>query len=376
MSYLDHAATTPLHPEVLRVMQQVLSESYGNPSSTHQWGRKAREWVEQARKSMAQDLGCKAAQMLFTSGATESIQAVIMGLAQSGRVHALISNRMEHQAVLQTLEVAAQRFGLPILWVNNDSEGRLDLDHFEVLLHTYPQSLVALMHVNNETGVIHAVDHIGTLCRRYSSYYLCDCTQSVGKTPLQFNDLAVDFALGSAHKFNGPKGVGFLYAREPQLLPAWQWGGEQEKGLRAGTEAVHQCVGMATALHLALEALSAHITEWTALQQLARTQLLTHFPGVQFHGHEPFMTLLHFSLPWPAALASMLVFRCDLAGVAVSRGSACQSGSSRPSHVLAQMCTPEQLQRPSLRISWGLGSTQADIDALIHALRAVAPSQT
>jgi len=373
MTYLDHAATTPVHPEVIQVMQHTLVEVFGNPSSTHQWGRKARELVEQARKDMARDLGCKAAQLLFTSGATESIRAVVMGLVQSGKIKALISNKMEHHAVLETLHAAAQQWQLPLLWVNNDVHGQLDIDQLQQLLHTYPDALVALMHVNNETGVVHPLEKIGLLCRQLGALFLSDCTQSVGKMTLSLEQLPLDFALGSAHKFNGPKGIGFLYARQPQTLSAWQWGGEQEKGLRAGTEAVHQCVGMSTALRLSLQALPEHRALWDSMQNYARAQLTLHFPEIQFHGLDPFPTLLHFSLPWPETLAAMLVFRCDLQGVAVSRGSACQSGSSRPSHVLAQMLTAEQLKRPSLRLSWGLYSSTADIDHLVQALTSIAP---
>jgi cysteine desulfurase len=313
-------------------------------------------------------------ELIVTSGATEAINWILKNAVSHLSIRTIVSSKMEHHATLHTLDYLSQHQGVDLLWVANNEQGEIDLNHLAALLQNHPSAMVAIMHVNNETGVVNPIEQIGAICQQHQALFMSDCVQSVGKMNLNWGQLPLDFAVLSAHKFNGPKGIGLAYIKKGINMMPLLHGGEQEKGWRGGTEAVHQVVGMATALEMAHGALGQNQQHLKDIQHYAITELNKHFPGIHCNGANPFYTILNISFPWPADMAPLLVFRLDLAGIAVSRGSACQSGSSKPSHVLAEMLAPKWLTAPSMRISFGPSTQMTDIDLLIEALLQVKPN--
>lgn len=366
--YLDNAATTALRPEVISEMMTVLSNEYGNPSSSHSFGRSARALLERARKSIAKSLNCQASELIFTSGATEANNWILAGAVRDLGIRRIITTRVEHHAVLHAVEKLATDEGVRVDFLKVDATGHINLSELEQLLAEGMPTLVSLMHVNNETGVMLDLQEVGSLCRSYKALFHSDTVQSVGKTELDLQALPVDFIVASAHKFHGPKGIGFAFVRKGPVLHAMFHGGEQEKGLRPGTESVHNIAGMAKALAMSLEQLEAERYFIQNLKQYTWEQLSMQFPGTLQNGDDTFYNILNVTLPLPESKTPLLLFSLDMKGIAVSRGSACQSGSPRPSHVLAEMLDPETLARPSLRISFSHYNTRSDIDALVDAL--------
>lgn len=370
--YLDHAATTAIAPEVIEAMLVSLQEDFGNPSSTHSFGRQAKSSVELARKSIAKCIHAAASEIVFTSCGTESNNWVFYNAIQNLGVKRIISSPTEHHAVLHTLEEMTQDSDVSLVLLKIQPDGQPDLAQLEELLAADVKTLVSLMHVNNETGVVTDIQKVGECCQKYGAIFHSDTVQSMGKTPLDVQQIPLDFLVASAHKFNGPKGIGFLYIRKGISMQPILLGGEQEKGLRAGTESVHNIVGMAKALEISLEQLDAHRAHVLHLRQYLINALNQAFPGFKINGAvDGFYNILNVLLPFPADKTAMILFHLDMKGIAVSRGSACQSGSISPSHVLAQMLSEDDLKKPSLRISLSHLNTQDDIDYLMEALKTV-----
>lgn len=368
--YLDNAATTALHPEVLETMVEVMKSSFGNPSSTHSFGRSSKVLVENARKNIAKILGAQASEILFTSCGTESNNWVLTSALRDLGVKRVITTKIEHHAVLHTLEVLKTHYDFEIVFLKLDSDGKISLEELEMLLDSEIKTLVSLMHVNNEIGTVLPLQVVANLCVKYKALFHSDTVQSIGKIEFDLSQLNVDFIVGSAHKFHGPKGIGFLYVKKNSGLQPLIFGGEQEKGFRAGTEAVHQIVGMSKALTLASESLEKDQLHISKIKEYAMKQLEDNFNGVVFHGGtDNFYNILNISLPLSKDKTSMLLFVLDMKGIAASRGSACQSGSSRPSHVLEEILDDEMLQLPNLRLSFSSENTTSDIDFLIDVLK-------
>lgn len=371
-AYLDNASTTALHPDVIAEMARVMGETYGNPSSTHSYGRSGKVVLETARKTIAALLNAEAREIIFTSGGTEANNFILRSAVKDLGVTRIISSRVEHHSVLNTLPQLAGDFGARIDYVNLTEGGHIDFTHLEALLADDVPTLVSLIHVNNETGVVADLEKIGSLCRLHNAYFHTDTVQSIGKTELDFKTMPIDFAVSSAHKFHGPKGVGFAYIRKGIPLQPMIYGGEQEKGLRAGTEAIHQIAGMAKALELSYQNLDEERAHITAIKDYLLQQLDIYFPGYKVNGlsgnNQLFYNLANILLPFGEDKTAMILFSLDMQGVAVSRGSACQSGSTRPSHVLEQILPPDEVKRPSLRISFSHYNTKEDIDLLVEAL--------
>lgn len=370
--YLDHAATTYLYSEVIEEMTQVLVQEYGNPSSTHARGRAAKVILESCRKRIAAQLGASAQEILFTSGGTEANNWIIQNAVEQLGVKRIITTKTEHHAVLYPVLEMQKKYGIEVEFLPVSSQGQIDPKALELLLQQPIKTLVSIMHVNNETGVIHNIHALGTLCHEHQAYFHSDTVQSVGKMTLSLQELPVDFITASAHKFHGPKGVGFLFVRKNiPMLPLF-FGGEQEKGLRAGTEALHQIAGMTLALELSLKQLPETSVKVKTLRSEALRLFDEHLPGYSINGSlHGFYTILNLQLPISEEKAAMLLFSLDLKGIAVSRGSACQSGSSKPSHVLAEMLSPDELKKPYIRISLDATNTIEEIKALIEALKSV-----
>lgn len=369
--YLDNAATTAMRQEVIDEIVKVMQDDYGNASSTHSYGRSAKVVIETSRKSIAKLLHCNAQEIIFTSSATEASNWILKSAVSDFAVTRIITSKVEHHATLYTAIALELATDVHVDYVTIFPDGSIDYTHLETLLCQDSKTLVALIHVNNETGVIADIEKIGNLCRQNNALFYCDTVQSIGKMEINLQELPVDFIVASAHKFHGPKGVGFTFVRKNLVLQPLFFGGEQEKGWRAGTEAVHQIAGMAKALEIAYEQLETETSFISELKSYCFQQLQSNFPDVKMNGSNTLYTILNVLLPFSEAKTAMILFNLDIKGIAVSRGSACQSGSIKPSHVLAEMLTNDDLKKPSLRISFSHFNTKADIDAFIDGLKSI-----
>lgn len=371
--YLDNASTTALRPEVIGTMTRVLEEDYGNPSSTHSFGRTAKVILETSRKTIAKLVGAASQEIIFTSGGTEANNWILNSAVKDLKVTRIISSRIEHHAVLHPLEVLEREGRVKVDYVELKPNGEINLTHLTALLSDNVPTLVSLMHVNNETGTVLDLALTGRICHQYNAYFHSDTVQSVGKFPFDLHNLPVDFIVASAHKFHGPKGTGFVYINKKANIQPMLFGGEQEKGLRPGTEALHNIAGMAKALELSYSALAIEKEAIGDLKEYLKAQIALHFPGCTINGEhaDSFYNIINILFPFSADKIAMILFHLDMKGIAVSRGSACQSGSIRPSHVLKEILSEEDLKKPSLRISFSHYNTREDIDLLITALQSI-----
>lgn len=370
--YLDNAATTSVRPEVVEEMVKVLTADFGNPSSTYAIGRHTKALIENARKSIAKQLNASSSEIIFTSCGTEGNNWIIRSCVRDLGIKRIISTKIEHHCTLYAIQQMEKEYGVEVVYLNILPNSEIDEKQLAELLKEDKPTLVSLMHVNNEVGTILDLAKIARLCQEHKALFHSDTVQSVGKIEFDLEKIPVDFIVASAHKFHGPKGVGFVYIRKKNALKPLIVGGEQEKGLRAGTEAPHQVVGMAKALELSYEHLNTDRTKITALRDYCKMQLEAHFPGVKFNGNgSTFYNVLNILLPFSPQKTAMMLFHLDMKGIAVSRGSACQSGSQKPSHVLAAFLSDEDLLKPSLRLSFGHDNTKEEIDFLVDVLKNV-----
>jgi cysteine desulfurase len=354
--YLDYAATAPIDPQVAAVMVECLAREFGNPSSLHAAGRRARHLVEQARAAIAARVGVSAERLLFTSGATEANNLALQGVlhaARAGRPH-LVTSRIEHKSVLDTAR-ALEASGVAVTYVDCDASGSVDPERVAEAL-TIDTVLVSIMHVNNETGAIQDIEAIGALCRERGVWLHVDAAQSVGKLPLALGDSAIDLCSLTAHKVCGPKGIGALYVGKDVALAAQMRGGEQERGLRAGTLPTHQIVGMGRAYELAD---AAHEAPRLAQLRDRLWQGLQGIAGVRQSG-DPARRAAHIlNAAFPGVEGESL--RLALRDVAVSAGSAGAADSPEASHVQVGMGLSDTLAGSSLRFSVGRFTTEADV---------------
>lgn len=371
--YLDNAATTPMRPEVIREMVQVMTNDFGNPSSTHSFGRHAKSILELSRKAIAKMLNASAREIIFTSGATEANNWIIRAAIQDLKVQRIITSKIEHHAVLHAVEALQKEFPVQVDYVKLISNGQVDITHLVELLSENIPTLVSLMHVNNEIGTVLDLDLVSRICKQHNAYFHSDAVQSIGKTNLDLQQLPIDFMVASAHKFHGPKGIGFAFIRKGLGIHSLFFGGEQEKGLRPGTESVHNIAGMAKALEISYANLDTEKEAISAIREYAIIQLQKYFPGCEINGDEAngFYTILNVSFPFSEGKTDMLLFNLDMKGIAISRGSACQSGSIKASHVLAQILSETALLKPSLRISFSHLNTKEEIDYLVEVLKTI-----
>jgi len=370
--YLDNASTTALRPEVVQEMTKVLSEDYGNPSSTHSFGRNAKSILELSRKAVAKCLNATAQEIIFTSCGTEANNWILRSAVKDLKVKRIITSKIEHHAVLHTVQALQNEFGIQVDYVAVKPNGEIDITDLVDLLSQETKTLVSLMHVNNEIGTLLDLDKVGRICEQHNALFHSDMVQSVGKAEIDLQHLPIDFMAASAHKFHGPKGVGFAYVKKNSGLQPLFYGGEQEKGLRPGTEALHQIAGMAKALELSYANLETERNSISELKSYLISKLEVVFPASKINGSpDGFYTILNVLLPFPDDKTAMILFHLDMKGIAVSRGSACQSGSIKPSHVLAEMLSNEDLKKPSLRISFSHFNTKEDIDLLIEGLKSI-----
>ena len=373
--YFDNAATTQLRDEVVHVMTDVLKSNFGNASSSHSFGRSSKSLIEKSRKAIARSLNVSASEIIFTSGGTEADNLILNSAVRDLGVKHIITSRIEHHAVLHTVEALQVGFNISVSYVNLDTDGNIDLKHLETLLQNTEKTLVSLMHINNEIGNITDIKRVASLCKANHAYFHSDTVQSVGHYNLDLQDIEVDFITAAAHKFHGPKGVGFAFIRKNSgFLKPLIFGGEQERGLRAGTESVHNIAGMELALNLSIENIEKEYEYIKGLKQYFIDEIRLALPGVSFNGlsenlDKSTYTLVSVCLPIPANKSAMLLFQLDLKGIACSKGSACQSGSNKKSHVLAEILLQEDLEKPSLRFSFSVFNTKEEIDYVISVLK-------
>lgn len=373
--YFDSAATTQVREEVIDRMMEVLRDVPGNPSSTHQVGRSAKSLVEHARKSIATILNVSPGEIIFTSGGTEADNLAIKCAVRDLGVKRIITSRIEHHAVLHASEQAAKEYGISLEFVPLKTCGTPDENALETMLERSDvKTLVSLMHVNNEVGNMIDIKAIAAMCKSYGALVHCDMVQSIGHFKIDLKEIPVDFVAAAAHKFHGPKGIGFAFVRKNSGLRPLISGGSQERGLRAGTEGVHNIVGLELAMQLAYQHLEEERNYIEGLKSYFAKQLFQEIPGIKFNGtcHDPeksTYTLLNVCLPIPVEKALLLLFQLDMKGIACSKGSACQSGSDKGSHVLQELLSADDLGKPSVRFSFSKYNTKEEIDYVIAVLK-------
>ncbi len=370
--YLDNAATTPLDKEVIKVMTEVMESQYGNPSSIHAHGREVRTLIEAARKTVARLLHASPAEFFFTSSGTEAHNmAIRSGIANLGIRHA-ITSAVEHHAVLHTLQDMEKNGLIKLSYVTTDEKGNPDLEHLEDLLKSEEKSLVSLMQANNELGTITDILAVGDLCEQYHAIYHCDTVQTIGHYPHDLRALKVHFLACSAHKLHGPKGVGFLYVNHAIRINPLIFGGSQERNMRGGTENVYGIVGLAKSLEIAYEKMDEHREYIQGLKSYMMSRLRAEIPGIEFNGEidpeKSLYTVLNVSFP-EMEMAEMLLFSLDIAGISVSGGSACSSGTNIGSHVLSSIHA--NADRPAVRFSFSKFNTREEIDYVVEKLKEV-----
>jgi len=365
--YVDNAATTPMDPEVIAVMTETMKNDFGNPSSIHARGRQVRTIIEKARKTVATLLNASPAEIFFTSGGTEANNmALVRGIKDHGIKYA-ITSPLEHHAVLHTLEELEDSGQIQLAKLRVDALGRPDLDQLEHLLASQPRTLVSLMHANNEIGTLTDIEMVSALSEEYQASFPSDTVQTVGPFRHDPETLQIDFINGAAHKFHGPKGVGFIYINRNTEIRPLLYGGAQERNMRGGTENVYGIVGLAKAMELAYRDMDAHRTHIQQLKTYLMEQLKTHIPGVRFNGdtdpNNSLYTVLNVSFPC-TDLSDMMLFSLDIAGICASGGSACSSGSDIGSHVLQGIGA--ELDRPCVRFSFSKYNTREEMDYIVE----------
>ena len=367
--YLDNAATTPLDPEVFEAMKPYMTEFYGNPSSIHAHGRQVRSAIEKSRKMVAELLNAAPAEIFFTSGGTEADNTAICGTIESLGIKHAITSPIEHHAVLHTLNALEMSGKIKVSYVELDMKGHLNFDHLEELLKKNPTSLVSLMHANNEIGNLANIKRISGLCREYESFFHSDTVQSIAHYRLDLQDLTAHCLVGSAHKFHGPKGIGFLYLNSDHKIPPYIMGGAQERNMRGGTENVYGIVGLAKAMEIGYNHLDEHEKHIRTLKKRMVQKLREQLPEVGFNGdsasQNSLYTVLNVCLP-PTEDNEMLLFNLDINNISVSGGSACSSGSSVGSHVLEAIHSDPN--RGAIRFSFSKFNRAEEVDYVVDKL--------
>ena len=368
--YLDNAATTPMDKDVVAIMAEMMEQQFGNPSSIHADGRAVRTKVEEARKTVAKLLNTSPSEIFFTSGGTEADNmAIRCSIKDLGIKHA-ITTSIEHHAVVHTLEELAKEGAIKLSFVQLDNLGSVDLAHLAELLAENERSFVSLMQANNEIGNLLDLNAVGELCEKHNAIFHSDTVQTMGHYVHDLANLPVHFITCAAHKFHGPKGVGFLYINNKVKISPLIFGGAQERNMRGGTENVYGIVGLAKALSIAYEEMQAHHTHIQSLKSYMIEQLTEKIPGIQFNGNtapdKSLYTVLNVSFP-PSEMGEMLLFSLDIAGISASGGSACSSGSNVGSHVLTGIKADPA--RAAVRFSFSKFNTKAEIDTVIAKLQ-------
>ena len=368
--YLDNAATTPMDPAVIEAMIPVMQNQFGNPSSIHSWGREVKTALENARKSVAKFLNVAPAEIFFTSGGTEANNTALFCSVRDLNVKHVISSKIEHHAVLHTLEELEKEGKITLSYVTLTTNGHVDISHLEELLkNSTEKTLVSLMHANNEIGNLLPIKKVGELCKTYNALFHCDTVQTMAHYPINLKEVNVNFVTCAGHKFHGPKGIGFLYINHNVKINPFIFGGAQERNMRGGTENVYGIVGLAKAIEIAEREMASHEEHISEIKKYMATQLSKNIPGLEFNGDSngnSLYTVLNVSFP-PTDFSEMLLFNMDIAGIACSGGSTCSSGSNSGSHVLKALYG--NTDRPSIRFSFSKYTKKEEIDIVVEKLK-------
>ncbi|MDM1553015.1 cysteine desulfurase [Chryseobacterium indologenes] len=371
--YLDNAATTPLAEEVIDAMVGTMKMNFGNPSSTHSFGQEAKILIENVRRQVADYLHVTPAEIIFTSCGTESNNMIIKSSVEHLGVERIISSPLEHKCVSESILDMKARKGVEVNYIRPNEKGDIDLNKLEELLKASDKkTLVSLMHANNEIGNLMDLKKVALLCKEHNALFHSDTVQTMAHMHLDFSDIPVDFASCSAHKFHGPKGSGFAYIRKSTGLKGIITGGPQERSLRAGTENVCGIVGLGKALELSLDHMNDYTHHMQEIKDYAIERLSAEVEGIKFNGRSAekensLYTVLSALLPYKNPLIGL---QLDMKGIAISQGSACSSGASKPSMVMMMVLSEDEMDHCTpLRISFSHLTTKADIDALVDALK-------
>lgn len=362
--YFDNAATTPMDKTVLEKMLPYLENGFGNPSSIHKKGREIKSVIEKCRSKIASLLSCEPGEIFFTSGGTEADNMFILNTAIEKKFDTIITSKLEHHAVLHCCEYLERSYKKNIKFVDSDEKGVIDLDHLESLMKSSPNSLVTIMHGNNEIGNLNDIKKISRICEQYETIFHSDTVQTVGHYNLNLNDLNIHGIVGSAHKFHGPKGVGFLYLNNKHKISPFIHGGAQERNMRGGTENVYGIVGLAEALELSITNMADHAKKVSNLKKYMIEKLTHAVDGIKFNGqssdlNNSLYTVLNVSIP-NMNDQQMFLFNLDINNIAASAGSACTSGSEVGSHVLAQI--KKNKGHASVRFSFSKMNSKEEVD--------------
>lgn len=371
--FFDNASTSPISEEVISAMTEAMRHTFGNPSSIHAEGRKARTLIEQSRRTVAKHIKASIGEIFFTSGGTEANNTAIKCAVRDLGVKRIISSATEHHSVLHTLDnIGKYSADVEIVLLDLDVKGNIDYNQLESLLQTgTSKTLVSLMHANNEIGTLLDIDKVAQLCQANNAYFHTDTVQTMGYFDIDVEKTPISFLSGSAHKFHGPKGSGFIYMNADNIVQPFIDGGSQERNMRAGTENTYGIVGLAKAFDLVVKNRSERKEKIAQLRQYLKDQLIDKIPFIQFNGDQDNYHYKLLSLYFPASeKTDLLLLNIDIAGISVSGGSACASGVDTGSHVIRALRGDDD-DGVNIRVSFSHYNTQAEVDQLIEVLCSV-----
>ncbi|MEO9571191.1 MAG: cysteine desulfurase family protein [Polaribacter sp.] len=370
--YLDNAATTQMDRDVIEKIHSSMQENYGNPSSTHQFGRKAKSAVETARINIAKHFNVSASEIVFTAGGTEADNLILKNAVLNLDIKRIITSKIEHHAVLHTCTFLKKAYNIVIEYVELDDFGSVKMDHLNDLLsNSETKTLVSLMMINNEIGNLLDIKKVSEICVTHNALFHSDTVQAIAHYSIDLKKTPIDFMVASAHKFHGPKGVGFAYFKKGFGIVPMIHGGDQERGARSSTENVHAILGMEKALDIAISNLDKDKVYIENLKSYLISSLTKTLENIEFNGHSSDLqkssyTILSVRFPF---VNNMLLFSLDMAGIAVSGGSACQSGSNKGSHVLDEILKDSEAINTSIRFSFSKFNTRKELDTLVEFLK-------
>ena len=372
--YFDNAATTEISEKVISEMMKAMKVNYGNPSSTHSHGRNSKTILELSRKTIAEKFNVNPKEIIFTSGGTESNNMIIKTVVIAQNIKRIISTKIEHKAVLNSIKSIAKERSITILFLDVDEYGLPNKQQLiEYLENSDEKTLVSLMHINNETGTMIDLEEFGKICKSNNALFHSDTVQTIGHYNIDLDKIDIDFMTCSAHKFHGPKGVGFAYIKNGQTVKPFIEGGAQERGYRGGTESIHNIVGLKTAIDISYENLENDSKKVKELKDHFIKTVMKRIPETKINGkhniNESSYAILNLCLPIKSDKKTILNFKLDLAGISCSSGSACQSGSSQPSHVLSEMLSDDDMKKISLRFSFSKFNTIKEVDYVVEFLK-------
>lgn len=369
--YLDHAATTAVHPDVLKEMLPYFTDKFGNPSSVYGFAANNKNKLTEARETIAGALGAKSEEIYFTAGGSESDNWALKCTAEAYGVHGghIITTKIEHHAILHTCKYLQNR-GYDVTYLDVDENGLVDLNTLEAAIR--PDTfLISIMFANNEIGTIEPIKEIGEIAHRHGILFHTDAVQAFGQIPIHVDEMNIDMLSASGHKFNGPKGIGFLYIKKGLKLKSFIHGGQQERGRRAGTENVPGIVGIAKACEIAMAEMEKRMKKETELRDYLIERILKEIPYTRLNGHSKKRLPNNVNISFQFVEGESILIMLDMAGICASSGSACTSGSVDPSHVLLAIGLPHEIAHGSLRLTIGYGNTKEEMDTVVDNLKRI-----